>query len=55
MSFEKIFGHGWYEGPGKHVGSQHREDDRLRHGHKEITGDPGEQEHGHKDDADAKS
>src|SRR6266850_505803 len=50
MSFEKIFGHGWYESPRKHVGCQHCEDDRLRHGHKEITGDAGEQKHGHKDD-----
>src|SRR6267143_3129016 len=54
MSSEKIFGHGWNESPRKHVRSQHREDDRLCHGYEEITGDPGEQKHGHKDDADAK-
>src|ERR1700738_4230960 len=54
MRLEKILGHGGYERPRKDVGSQHCEDHCFRHGHKEIAGDTGEQEHGHKHDADVK-
>ncbi len=53
MSFKKILSHGRYESPRKQIGSQHREDDRLRHWYEEITGYPGEQKHGHEDDTDA--
>src|SRR5216683_2387713 len=34
MSFEEILGHGRHESPRKQVGSQHCEDNGLRHGHK---------------------
>src|SRR5712664_1167338 len=42
-----------HQGPGQHVGGEHREDDRFGQRHEEVAGHPTQEEHGQEHDADA--
>ena len=52
VAAEQVPRHGRHQGPGQEVRRQHGEAHRFRQGDKEVPGDPGQEKHGHENNAD---